>query len=428
MSILIKNGTVIDPESGLNAKRDVLIDKGKIAKIAANIKGKATETIDALGKLVTPGFIDMHTHLREPGREEVEDIESGTRAAIAGGFTTVSPMPNTDPACDSQAAVKFLLDRAQEVGLARLIPVGAITKGREGDKLTEMGDLKAAGCLSVSDDGFSVADAGLMRTAMEYASMLDLLVISHCEDESLAAGGVMNEGYMSTVLGLEPIPAESETTIVERDISIAELTGARLHIAHVSAAGSVDVIRKAKKRGVKVTAEVTPHHFTLSDEDLRTFNSEMKVNPPLRSKGDVEALKKGLKDGTIDVIATDHAPHPPNEKEKEFDYAPFGMIGLETALSLAKEELVDAGYLSWEDLIGKLTSGPARILKSPGGTLKEGEVADVTVIDPEKEWTYKKENIKSRSKNSPFIGRKMKAQVTDVIVGGKQVLKEGELI
>ena len=428
MSILIKNGTVIDPKSGINAKKDVLIDKGKVIKVASGIKEKAAETIDATGCLVTPGLIDMHTHLREPGREEVEDIASGMSAAVAGGFTTVCPMPNTEPACDSQAAVKFLLERAKEVGLARLVPIGAITKAREGGRITEMGDLKAAGALAVSDDGSSVDDVGVIRTAMEYASMLDLLVISHCEDTHLAGKGVMNEGYTSTVLGLEPIPVESESTIVDRDIRIAELTGARLHIAHVSAAQSVEMIRQAKKRGVNVTAEVTPHHFTLCDEALKTFNPNLKVNPPLRSKSDVEAVKKGLKDGTIDVIATDHAPHAENEKEKEFDYAPFGMIGLETALSLGVRELVGGGYLSWEALLEKLSVNPAKILKTEGGTLKEGSVADVIVIDPDKEWIYEKKNIKSKSSNSPFIGEKMKAKVQTVIVGGKIVVKSGDIV
>lgn len=428
MSILIKNAMLVDPEAGINGKRDILIEKGKIAKVGQKIAEKAKEILDVGGYIVIPGLIDMHTHLREPGKEEAEDIESGMRSAVAGGFTAVCPMPNTDPACDSQASVKFLLKRAQEVGLARLIPIGAITKAREGTKITEMGELKEAGCLAVSDDGASVESSGLQRTAMEYASMLDLLVISHCEDTALAGKGVMNEGFMSTVLGLEPIPAESESIIVERDIRLAELAGARLHIAHVSTAQSVEAIRQAKKRGVDVTAEVTPHHFSLSDEDLKTFDPAMKVNPPLRSKADVQALKKGLKDGTIDVIATDHAPHAANEKEKEFDYAPFGMIGLETALSLAVEKLIEEGHLGWEELVRKLSANPAKILKCAGGTLKEGSDADITIIDPDKEWVYSKERIKSRSSNSPFIGKKMKAEVNCVIVGGKIVVKNGDIV
>ncbi|MGB2601000.1 MAG: dihydroorotase [Candidatus Omnitrophota bacterium] len=426
MDILIKNGRIVDPTQKINKKGDILIKNGKIAKISAEIKETCSTTIDAKGKLVVPGFIDMHTHLREPGREDKETIETGLLAAVSGGFTTVCAMPNTEPPCDGQANVKFLLERAKQVQLANLLPIGTITKGRDGEKLTEMGELKQAGCLAVSDDGDSVPDSGLMRRALEYASMMDLLVIDHCEDKELAGDGVMHEGYWSTVLGMKPIPAESEATIVERDIRLAELAGARLHIAHVSAAASVDIIRQAKKRGVNVTAEVTPHHFSLTDEDVKTFDANMKVNPPLRSAEDVKALKEGLKDGTIDVIATDHAPHLESEKEKEFDYAPFGMIGLETALSLAVTNLVNEGYLDWPGLIEKLAANPAKILKYDRGTLKEGAPADITVIAPAVEWDYTKENIRSLSKNSPFIGRRMTAAVTEVLVGGKLVIKAGK--
>jgi dihydroorotase len=426
MDILIKNGRIIDPTQKIDKKGDILIKNGGIAKISSEIKEKASTIIDAKGRVVVPGFIDMHTHLREPGREDKETIETGLLAAVSGGFTTVCAMPNTEPACDGQANVKFLLERAKQVQLANLLPIGTITKGRDGEKLTEMGELKQAGCLAVSDDGDSVPDSGLMRRALEYASMVDLLVIDHCEDKELAGDGVMHEGYWSTVLGMKPIPAEAEATIVERDIRLAELAGARLHIAHVSAAASVDIIRQAKKRGVNVTAEVTPHHFSLTDEDVKTFDANMKVNPPLRSAEDVKALKEGLKDGTIDVIATDHAPHLESEKEKEFDYAPFGMIGLETALSLAVTNLVNEGYLDWPGLIEKLAANPAKILKYDRGTLKEGAPADITVIDPAVEWGYTKENIRSLSKNSPFIGRRMTAAVTEVLVGGKLVIKEGK--
>ncbi|MFC1479999.1 dihydroorotase [Candidatus Omnitrophota bacterium] len=428
MRILIKNGRIIDPLQNIDKKGDVLIEKGKVVQVGGTIKAKDVETINAAGKIVAPGFVDMHAHLREPGREEVETIETGLRAAVCGGFTTVCAMPNTDPPCDGQAHVRFLLDRAQEVKLAKILPVGTITKGREGKQIAEMGELKEAGCLALSDDGSSVEDAALLRRALEYASMVDLLVISHCEDKALAGDGVMNEGYWSTVLGLKPIPAEAESTIVERDIRLAELAGARIHIAHVSTAESVEIIRSAKKRGVKVTAEVTPHHFTLTDEDVKTFDTCMKVNPPLRSAEDVKALRKALADGTIDVIATDHAPHLENEKEKEFDYAPFGMIGLETALSLSVMKLVGEGGLDWPKLIRKLSTNPSQVLKYDRGTLKKDAVADIVVIDPEREWTYSRENIKSRSSNSPFIGWKMKAQVTDVICGGRVVLKEGEIV
>lgn len=426
MKILIQNGRVIDPVAGIDKKMDLLIKDGKIIKIAASIKEKADETIDATGKMVVPGLIDMHTHLREPGREDKETVRTGLRAAIKGGFTAVCPMPNTDPPCDNQAQVKFLKEKAEENGIAEVWPIGTITRGRNGKALSEMTELKEAGVPAVSDDGDSVEDAGLMRRALEYASMIDLLVISHCEDKKIAGDGVMHEGYWSTVLGLAPIPAAAETVIVERDVRLAALTGARLHIAHVSTAESVDVIRQAKKKGIPVTAEVTPHHITLKDEDLKNYDTNLKVNPPLRSISDIKALKEGLRDGTIDVIATDHAPHLVNEKEQEFDHAPFGMIGLETALALSAA-LIDEGYLDWKALVEKLAVNPRKILRVPGGTLKEASRADVTIIDPGRGWVYSKESSESRSQNSPFFGRKLKAQVTDVISGGKIVLREGEI-
>ena len=426
MKILIKGGRIIDPSQSMDKTGDVLIDKGKVEKIGESIASSGATVIDAKGKIVAPGFVDMHTHLREPGEENKETIETGLGAAVKGGFTTVCAMPNTKPPCDSQAQVKFLIEKASQAAKSNLLPVGAITKGREGSQLAEMAELKEAGCLSVSDDGASVEDAALMRRALEYASMLGLLVISHCEDEALSGGGVMHEGYWSTALGLEPIPGEAESIIVERDIKLAELAGARLHIAHVSTAESVEMIRQAKKKGAQVTAEVTPHHLALRDEDLKTYDTNMKVNPPLRSDEDIKALKKGLKDGTIDAIATDHAPHLANEKEKEFDYAPFGMIGLETALSVSVENLIDEGQLDWGELIRKMSVNPCKILGYSRGSLQKGAVADIVVIDPEEEWEYTKEKIISRSKNSPFIGQKMKAAVTDVLVGGRIVLQGGE--
>ncbi|RKY42150.1 MAG: dihydroorotase [Candidatus Makaraimicrobium thalassicum] len=428
MSILIKGGRIIDPMQKKDSPGDILIEKGEIARIGGAIKAEHVTIIHAEGKIVAPGFVDMHTHLREPGREDQETIETGLSAAVSGGFTTVSAMPNTEPPCDSQAHVKFLLERAMEAGLANILPVGTITKKREGERITEMGELKDAGCLAVSDDGDAVGDAGLLRRAMEYASMVGLLVISHCEDKALSAGGVMNEGYRATVLGLAPIPAEAENTIIERDIQLAELTGTRLHIAHVSTSAGVEIIRGAKTRGVRVTAEVTPHHFTLTDEALKTYDTNLKVNPPLRSAQDVEALKKGLKDGTIDVIATDHAPHLENEKEKEFDYAPFGMIGLETALPLSAMGLIDEGYLDWPGLIRKLSTNPSSILGYDRGTLKQGAAADIVIIDPGKEWSYTREGIRSRSSNSPFIGWRMRSAVTDVIAGGRIVVSGGKIV
>ncbi len=423
MKIIIRNGRVIDPAQNIDKIADVLIDGGVISQIKKSIVAKGAKEIDAKGKIVSPGFIDMHTHLREPGEEGKETIQSGVNAAIHGGFTTVCAMPNTHPTCDNTAQVNYILDRAKQAGLANVLPIGAITKKREGKELSEMHDLKRAGCLALSDDGDCIEDSGLMRRAMEYASMLDLLVIDHCEDKSLVKNGVMHEGYWSTVLGLKPISSESESIVVARNILLAELTGARIHIAHVSTAQSVNLIRQAKKKGVLVTAEVMPHHFTLTDEYVKNYDPRMKVNPPLRSKEDVKAIKTGLKDGTIDVIATDHAPHYQTDKEKEFDYAPFGMIGLETALSLSITQLVEKGILDWPKLIEKLTLNPAKILKYDRGHLSEGAVADITVIDPKKVWVYKEKDIKSISKNSPFIDWDMKGIATDVFVAGKQVLR-----
>jgi len=422
MKILIKNGTIIDPSQGIDAKGDLLIEEGRIVKCGGGISEEGAEIIDAGGKIVAPGLIDMHTHLREPGKEEAETIKTGMRAAIAGGFTTVCAMPNTEPPCDGQGQAGFLLERAKEAALARLVPIGTITRERKGEYLSEMAELKEAGCPAVSDDGSSIMDAGVMRRALEYASMLDMVVISHCEDKTLAGDGVMHEGYWSTALGMKPIPSSSEYIMVERDLRLAEEAGARLHIAHISAKESVEAVRAAKKRGVKITAEATPHHFTLTDEALKNYDTNLKVNPPLRTEADREAVKKGLQDGTIDVIATDHAPHTVNEKEKEFDYAPFGMIGLETALSLGVMELLDKGILSWSGLISKMSAAPAGILGINGGTLREGAAADIVIIDPEEEWEYSEDKIRSRSKNSPFKGWKMKARVVQVLVGGKKLL------
>jgi len=419
MKILIKNGRIIDPSQNLNTVSDILIADGKVIEIKKNISKAANQKIDARGKIIVPGLVDMHTHLREPGEENKETIASGALAAVNGGFTTICAMPNTNPPCDNQAQVRFILSQAKQAKLANVLPIGTITQHRAGKRISEMAELKSAGCLAVSDDGDSTANSNLLRRAMEYAAMLDLLVICHCEDKSLVDNGVMHQGYWSTVLGLRPIPAESESIIVSRDIQLAELTGARLHIAHVSCAKSVNIIRQAKRRGVKVTAEVTPHHFTLTDKELKTYDTNLKVNPPLRTAQDVKAIKQALKDGTIDVIATDHAPHLQVEKEKEFDYAPFGMIGLETALSIAVTELVDKKVLNWLELIRKLSYNPANILKYDRGTLKPGSIADLVIIDPNKKWIYKEELIKSKSKNSPFINREMKAQIEQVIINGK---------
>jgi dihydroorotase len=412
MKILIKQGRIIDPSQKFDGVFDLLINNDKIVELKKNITAKAAQKIDAKNKIIAPGLIDLHTHLREPGEEHKETIATGVKAAIAGGFTTVCAMPNTKPACDNQAQVEFILARAKAAKF-NVLPIATITKERVGKEISPMAELKKAGSIAVSDDGDAVADSRLLRRAMEYAAMLNLLVICHCEDKILVNNGVMHEGYWSTVLGLRPIPTESESIIVARDIQLAELTGARIHIAHVSTAKSVEIIRQAKKRGVKVTAEATPHHFTLTDEAVKIYNTNAKVNPPLRSKEDVKAIIKALHDGTIDVIATDHAPHADFEKEKEFDYAPFGLTGLETALPLAKR------ILDWPELIAKMSYIPSQILNYNRGTLKPGSIADLIIIDPNKKWIYSEDQIKSKAKNSPFLNWELTAQVEQVYIAGK---------
>jgi len=413
MKILIKQGRIIDPSQKLDGVFDLLINNDKIVELKKNITAKAAQKINAKNKIIAPGLIDLHAHLREPGEEHKETIATGVQAAIAGGFTTVCAMPNTKPACDNQAQVEFVLARARQAKLANVLPIATITKERIGKEISPLAELKTAGCIAVSDDGDAVADSRLLRRAMEYAAMLDLLVICHSEDKNLVNDGVMHEGYWSTILGLKPIPAESESIIVARDIQLAELTGARIHIAHVSTAKSVAIIRQAKKRGVKVTAEATPHHFTLTDEAVKNYSTNAKVNPPLRSKEDVKAIIKALKDGTIDVIATDHAPHAEFEKEQEFDYAPFGLTGLETALPLAKR------ILDWPELIAKMAYIPNQILNYNRGTLKPGSIADLIIIDPNKKWVYSEDQIQSKAKNSPFLNWELTARVEQVYIAGK---------
>jgi dihydroorotase len=424
MSTLIQKGHVIDPANKIDGTFDILIENGKIARIAKDIKTKPRHTINAKNRIVVPGLIDMHTHLREPGREDKETIQTGLRAAIKGGFTSVCSMPNTTPPCDNQSIARFIIERAKAVNLAHVFPIGTITKNREGKELSEMGDLREAGCVAFSDDGNSMSDASLMRRALEYASMLNIPVISHCEDKAMSQDGVMHEGFVSTTLGLRATPSSSESTVVERDIAIAEMTGSRLHIAHVSAKESVDAIAVAKKKGVKVTAEVTPHHLALTDMCVKTFDTNTKVNPPLRTKEDQAALKRALKENVIDVIATDHAPHLESEKDVEFDHAPFGIVGLETALSLSIMELVDTKLLGWGDVVEKLSLNPSKILGLNKGMLSEGSVADITIIDPHAEWVYRKEDTESKSFNSPFIGWTLRGFATDVIVGGRIVMRD----
>lgn len=423
--LLLRGGRVIDPSSRLDEVADVLIVDGKIAAIGEwrdrGCQG-LLEVIDVAGKLVVPGLIDMHAHLREPGREDEETIVSGSEAAAAGGFTAVACMPNTDPPLDDQGTVRYVLRRAAEAP-GWIHPIGAITKGREGRELTELADLVEAGAVAISDDGRPVVNSGLMRRALEYAKMFGIPVISHCEDLSLSQQGVMHEGKASSLLGMRGIPGVAEEVMVDRDIALAEFTGGRLHIAHVSTAGSVKLVREAKRRGIEVTAEVTPHHFTLTDEAVLSFDANTKLNPPLRTAEHVEAIKAGLADGTIDAIATDHAPHSIEEKDVEFDAAPFGIVGLETALGLVWTELVATEVLTPLEAVAKLSINPARILRVEGGKFKVGAPADVTIIDPDLEWEANPERFKSKSKNSPFGGRRLRGKAVITIVGGEIVFE-----
>jgi dihydroorotase len=414
----ITNGRVIDPSHGVDQVADVWIQDGTIAGIGSQSL-QPTRTLDAAGMIVSPGLIDMHVHLREPGREEDETIATGTAAALAGGVTSVACMPNTEPALDSQAAAEFVYLQAERAGNANVFPVGAITKGRKGEELAEIGGLVTGGAVAFTDDGSPVVSAEIMRRALEYCRMFDKAVMSHCEDLDLTRGGVMHEGFESMRLGLRGMPAAAEEIHVFRDIELAHVTGARLHILHVSTAGSVDLIRRAKRRGVRVTGEACPHHFTLTDKELRRFDSNYKMSPPLRTEEDRQALIEGLKDGTLDVIATDHAPHAPEKKMRELDQAPNGIIGLETLIPVCVVGLVEPGHLTWPQLIEKLTRNPARILGIDRGTLRPGAVADVTIIDPEAEWTIDPGQFRSKSRNCPFAGWKVRGRAHAVIVGGE---------
>lgn len=418
--MLIKGGRVVDPgrHSGI---ADVLIDQGKIVAVGANLAAPAgSTTIQAKGQLVLPGLVDLHVHFREPGFEYKETIQSGSAAAVAGGFTTVCCMPNTSPVNDNQAVTEFILDRARTAGQANVLPIGAITKGSEGKELAEIGDLRRSGCVAISDDGRPVMNSLVMRRAMEYALAFDLTVVDHCEDLHLAEGGCMNEGLVSTELGLPGIPAAAEDVMVARNLSLSELTGARLHLAHISTVGSVRMVREAKARGIKVTAEACPHHFTLTEEVVRGYNTHAKMNPPLRTWQDVQAIKDGLRDGTIDVIATDHAPHATQEKQQDFTEAPFGIVGLETALSLTLG-LVEESTLSLEQAVQKLTSGPAAAFGLAKGTLAVGADADVILVDPNEQWEVDPSKFRSKSRNTPFAGWKVKGRVKTTIVGGRVV-------
>ncbi|NLT95793.1 MAG: dihydroorotase [Clostridia bacterium] len=427
--LLIKNGLVVDPSQNICEKVDILIKNGRVTELAENIEAHSDmQVLDLAEKVVAPGFIDMHVHLREPGFEHKETILTGCKAALRGGFTGIACMPNTRPVADNEGVIELILARARKYGLADVYPIASITKGQEGKELSEFAILKECGAIAFSDDGHTVRNTGVMRRALDYAKMLDALLISHCEDEDLVGSGVMHEGLVSTQLGLAGIPSQAEEIIIDRDIRLAELTKSRIHIAHVSTKEGVEIIRAAKKRGVKVTAEVTPHHFSLTHEAVKGYNTNTKVNPPLRTQEDVNALIYGLQDGTIDCIATDHAPHAREEKEVEYDYAPFGISGLETAVPLAWQNLYLAGHLSLMQLVNALSTAPAKILGIDRGTLKVGKVADITVIDPELTQVVDTGKFASLGKNSPFNGWKLTGWPIMTIKEGKILMKMGDLI
>ena len=420
-SLLIKNGRLVDPATGFDGPADVLIEDGRIAAIERKLDGKGGEILDASGLVVAPGFIDMHVHLREPGIEHSETIETGARAAAAGGFTSICCMPNTLPVNDNATVTSYIIERARQQAVVNVFPIGAITKNSAGEELAAFGSMKNAGIVALSDDGRPVMNARVMRRAMQLAKSFDLPVIDHCEDLNLSAGGEMHEGVPSTRLGLRGIPASSEDVMVARDILLAENTGVRFHVAHISSRHSLHMVQFAKKRGLSVTCEATPHHFALSDAAITSYDSSYKMKPPLRSACDVAAVLEGIVSGTVDAIATDHAPHPGSEKMQEFEKCPFGIIGLETALGLTLEKLYHTGKISLVRVVELFTTGPARILHLDRGTLAAGAVGDVTLFDIERSWTYDVNRSFSKSKNTPFDGWQFRGGPAATIVQGKVV-------
>lgn len=430
MKILIKGGRVIDPRNNIDKIMDIYVRDGVICDMEEGLElsGMGIEVIDADGMIVAPGLIDMHCHLREPGFEYKETIYTGTRSAAKGGFTSVACMPNTKPVVDNQTVVDYIINKAKEEGVINVYPIGAITKGLKGEELAEIGELKFAGVVAVSDDGRPVESSGLMRKAMMYSSMFDTLVISHCEDLSLAGDGAMNEGYYSTILGLRGIPNSSEELMVAREAILAEETGAAVHIAHVSTKGSVEIIRNAKRKGVKITCETCPHYFSLSDADIKDFDTNAKMNPPLRSAQDVSAVIEGLIDGTIDAIATDHAPHHADEKNVEFEHAANGIVGFETAFSLGITYLVVPGHLTIAQLIEKMSSNPANILGLNKGSLNTDKPADIVIFDINKKYEVDVNLFESKSKNSPYDGYQLQGKAIHTIVGGKLVMCDGKIL
>ena len=422
--VLLKGGRLIDPSSNRDEVGDILLQDGRIESVGGNIAGPdGADVIDCRNLQVSPGLIDVHCHLREPGREDVETIATGARSAAAGGFTAVCAMPNTDPVTDNQAAVGFIIRQAQRVNAARVFPIGAISLGQQGKALAEFGEMVGAGAVAVSDDGKPVVSAQLMRTALEYSRAFGIPVIDHCEEPTLAAGGAMNEGLLSAKLGLTGIPSEAEEIMAIRDILLARRTGGRVHLAHMSTKGSVELIRWGKERGITVTAEVCPHHISLTEEAVGSYNTNAKMNPPLRTQEDVEALREAVKDGTIDLIATDHAPHHYDEKEREFSDAPNGIVGLETALAVSIHSLVQPGHITYSTLVDRMSCSPARLFNLPGGSLQKGTAADITIVDPEMVWAVDPSAFLSKGRNTPYAGMKLKGRAICTIVGGSVVFK-----
>jgi len=429
-ALLLRGGRIIDPSRGIDDIGDVLIEGEKVAHAGSSLnelrRDNGLEVIDCTGQIVAPGFIDVHCHLREPGREDVETVATGARAAAAGGFTAVCAMPNTDPVTDNQAAVGFIVRQAQRAGSARVYPIGAVSVGQRGEALAEFGEMVGAGAVAVSDDGKPVATAQLMRTALEYARTFGIPVADHCEEMSLARGGAMNEGIVSARLGLKGIPSEAEEIMAIRDILLARRTGGHVHLCHMSTRGSVELIRWGKDRGIRVTAEVCPHHLSLTEEAVEGYDTNAKMNPPLRTADDVAALQEAVRDGTIDLVATDHAPHHYDEKEREFSDAPNGIVGLETALAVVATHLVVPGILSWPTLVDRMSTTPARVFGLTGGTLRRESVADVTLFDPAAEWTVDPDKFMSKGRNSPYRGKRLTGRATCTIVGGRIVFRDGK--
>jgi dihydroorotase len=421
--LVVKGGRIVDPAQGLDRVSDLAIEDGVIREIAETIDATGSEVLDASGQVVAPGFIDMHVHLREPGFEHAETIETGSRAAAAGGFTSICCMPNTQPVNDSATVTSYIVDRARRFACVNVFPIGAITKGSEGQELAAIASMRQAGIVAISDDGKPVMNARVVRRAMEFAASLNLPLIEHCEDLHLSAGGDMHEGLESTRLGLRGIPRSSEDVMVARDIILAEVTGVRYHVAHISSANSVAFVREAKRRGLKVTSESTPHHFVLADSDMRPYDSNYKMKPPLRESRDVKAVTAGLVDGTIDAVATDHAPHAGAEKMREFERCPFGILGLETAIGLTLEQLYHSGKADIPAIVKLFTTGPAAIILPGRGSLKVGSAADVTIFGTDHEWTYDVKKSPSKSQNTPFNGRQFKGGPLATIVGGEVVWK-----